>query len=143
MCISVLDFYRKIINNKHTLLYNRPTIRSIQRYNDLCELINCLKKIIHLYTHFSWVSTLFKYSQSLTNLQQPPMGIKKITKLAQYFNFIDVIGFICTYFINQTIHFFGTIAEDNFHYLRDNMQQNPKSKKIYYYSHYQQVEQIF
>ena len=28
----------KIINNKHTLLYIRTTIHSIQRYNGLCEL---------------------------------------------------------------------------------------------------------
>ena len=34
------DFYMKIINNKHTMLYNRPTIHSIQRYNALCELTN-------------------------------------------------------------------------------------------------------
>ena len=40
-CISVSDFYMKVINNKHTLLYNRPTIHSIQRYNGLCELTNC------------------------------------------------------------------------------------------------------
>ena len=38
MCISVTDFYMDIINNMHTLLYNRPTIQSIQRYNDLSEL---------------------------------------------------------------------------------------------------------
>ena len=40
MCISVSDFYMKIINNKHTLFYNLPTIHSIQRYNGLCELTN-------------------------------------------------------------------------------------------------------
>ena len=37
MCISVSDFYMKIINNKHILLYNRP----IQRYKGLCESITC------------------------------------------------------------------------------------------------------
>ena len=43
MCgISVSDFYMKIINNKLTLLYNRPTIHSLQRYNGLCELTNCV-----------------------------------------------------------------------------------------------------
>ena len=31
VCISVSDFYMKIINNKHTMLYNRPTIHWIQR----------------------------------------------------------------------------------------------------------------
>ena len=36
MCISVLDFYMKIINNKRMLLYNLPTIHSRQRYNSLC-----------------------------------------------------------------------------------------------------------
>ena len=41
MCISVSDFYIKIINNKHTLLYNLPTIHSIQRYNGLFELTTC------------------------------------------------------------------------------------------------------
>ena len=41
-CISLSDFYRKIINNKHTLLYNLPIIQSIQRYNGLCELTNPL-----------------------------------------------------------------------------------------------------
>ena len=41
MCISVANFYMKIINNKHTLLYNLPAIHSIQRYNGLCELTNC------------------------------------------------------------------------------------------------------
>ena len=30
----------KMINNKRTLLYNRPIIHSIQRYNDLRELTN-------------------------------------------------------------------------------------------------------
>ena len=38
MCIIVSNFYMKIINNKHTLLYNLPIIHSIQRYNGLCEL---------------------------------------------------------------------------------------------------------
>ena len=42
MCISVSDLYMKIVNNKHTLLYNRPTIHSIQRYNVWCELTNCI-----------------------------------------------------------------------------------------------------
>ena len=37
-CVSVSDFYKKLINNKHTLLYNRSTIHSIQRYNDVFEL---------------------------------------------------------------------------------------------------------
>ena len=40
MCISVSDFYMKTIHNKHALLYNCPTIHSIQRYYDLCELTN-------------------------------------------------------------------------------------------------------
>ena len=40
ICITVSDFYMKTINNKHTLLYNLPTIHSIQRYYDLCELTN-------------------------------------------------------------------------------------------------------
>ena len=40
MCVNVSNFYMKIINNKHTLLYNLPTIHLIQRYNGLCELIN-------------------------------------------------------------------------------------------------------
>ena len=44
MCIRVSNFYMKIINNKHTLFYNRPTIHSTQRYNDLCELTNCFSK---------------------------------------------------------------------------------------------------
>ena len=39
VCISVSNFYMKIINNEHTLLYSRPTIHSIQRYNGLSELI--------------------------------------------------------------------------------------------------------
>ena len=34
MCISVSNFYMKIINKKHTLLYNLPTIHS------MCELTN-------------------------------------------------------------------------------------------------------
>ena len=34
----VSDFYAKIIHNKHTLLYKRLTIHSIQRYNGLYEL---------------------------------------------------------------------------------------------------------
>ena len=38
MCINVSEFCMKMINNKHRLLYNRPTIHSIQRYNGLCEL---------------------------------------------------------------------------------------------------------
>ena len=38
--ISVTDLYMKIINNKHTLLYNHPTIHVIQRYNVLCEFTN-------------------------------------------------------------------------------------------------------
>ncbi|TMW48156.1 hypothetical protein DOY81_006768 [Sarcophaga bullata] len=47
MCIIVSDFYMKIINNKHTLLYIRPTIHS--QYNStiqrcVCELTNCIKK---------------------------------------------------------------------------------------------------
>ena len=41
MCINVSDFYMKIINNKHTLLYNRLTTYLLQRYNGLCELIKC------------------------------------------------------------------------------------------------------
>ena len=36
--VSVSDFNVKIINNKHTMLYNLPTIHAIQRYNGLCEL---------------------------------------------------------------------------------------------------------
>ena len=40
MCTSASEFYMKIINNKHTLLYNRQTIHSVQRYNGLCELTN-------------------------------------------------------------------------------------------------------
>ena len=39
MCISVTDFYMKIVKNKHTLLYNLPIIHSIQRYNGLWILI--------------------------------------------------------------------------------------------------------
>ena len=41
---SISDFDMKIINNKHTLLYNRPIIHSIQRYNGLCELTNCRRR---------------------------------------------------------------------------------------------------
>ena len=44
MCSDVLDFYMKIINNKHTLLYNLPTIHWIQWYNGLCELFNWLQR---------------------------------------------------------------------------------------------------
>ena len=44
MFISVSDFYMKIINNKHTLLYNLPTIYWKQRYKGLCELT----------TYFAW-----------------------------------------------------------------------------------------
>ena len=40
ICISVWNFYMKIINNKHTLLYNLPTIHWIQRYTGLYELTN-------------------------------------------------------------------------------------------------------
>ena len=43
-CISVSDFY-----NKHTLLYNLPTIHSIQRYNGLCELTNCFNILWYLF----------------------------------------------------------------------------------------------
>ena len=39
MCIGHLH---ENYNNKHTLLYNLPTIHSIQRYNGLCELNNSL-----------------------------------------------------------------------------------------------------
>ena len=45
MCISVSDFYMKIINNRHTLLYNFPTIHSIQQYYGLCELTIYVFKI--------------------------------------------------------------------------------------------------
>ena len=44
MCISVSNFYMKIVNNKHTLLYNFPTIHWIQWYNGLCELTNYVLK---------------------------------------------------------------------------------------------------
>ena len=37
--IRIFFLYR-IINNKHTLLYNLPTILSIQWYNGLCEFTN-------------------------------------------------------------------------------------------------------
>ena len=40
MCRSVWNFYMKIINSKHTLLYNLPKIYSIQRYNGLYALTN-------------------------------------------------------------------------------------------------------
>ena len=64
MCMSVSDFYMKIINNKHTLLYNRPAIHSIQRYNGLCELTNSeyhqLNFLRPLYTYdLNNVSTIF------------------------------------------------------------------------------------
>ena len=39
----------KIINNKHTLMYNLPTIHSIQRYNGLCELTKCWFRAIKLF----------------------------------------------------------------------------------------------
>ena len=38
ICRIISDFDMKIINNKYTLLYNRPTIHSIQQYNYLCKL---------------------------------------------------------------------------------------------------------
>ena len=46
MCISVLDFYMEIINNKHTLLYNLSTTHFIQRYKGLCELTNYFESCI-------------------------------------------------------------------------------------------------
>ena len=46
---NVSDFYMKIINNKHTLLYNVPTKYSIQRYNDLYELTKYLTHIAVLF----------------------------------------------------------------------------------------------
>ena len=56
--------YMKIINNKHTLLYNLPTIHSIQRYNGLCELTKCL---IHTYIigHYNpsvWITDLVSHT---------------------------------------------------------------------------------
>ena len=45
MCTSVSNFYIKIIINKHTLLYNLPTIHSRQRYYSLCELTTCLNSL--------------------------------------------------------------------------------------------------
>ena len=51
LCKGVLDFYMKIINNKHTLLYIRPTIHSIQRYNGLCELTKYIPPDEFVSTH--------------------------------------------------------------------------------------------
>ena len=55
MWIIVSNFYMKIINKKHTLLYNLPIMHSIQRYNGLCELtkwfayLTFLKKAFRMY----------------------------------------------------------------------------------------------
>ena len=49
-CVSNFDM--KIITNNHTLLYNRPTIQSIQRYNCLCELtktVDGIQSYMHAY----------------------------------------------------------------------------------------------
>ena len=61
MCINVSNVYMKIINNKHTLLYNLPTIHSIQQYNSLCELSNnCVIEPMKLALPYFWKkSTLF------------------------------------------------------------------------------------
>ena len=48
ICIKVSDFYMNIINNKLRLLYNLPTIQSIQLYNGLCELTNYIIIIYEL-----------------------------------------------------------------------------------------------
>ena len=42
ICVSISDFYLKIINNNCTLLFNHSTIHSIQQYNGLYELTNCV-----------------------------------------------------------------------------------------------------
>ena len=68
ICISVLNFYMKTINNKHPLLFNCPTIHTIQRYNSLCELTNyCwltlyIQNFMNAYTVFRQAFLLIQYS---------------------------------------------------------------------------------
>ena len=64
MCTSVSDFYMKIINNKHTLLYILPTIHSIQRYYDLCELTNC-------FTNYAVSAKSVKHLQNKAKMEKP------------------------------------------------------------------------
>ena len=52
---SVPNFYMKIINNKHTLLYNRSIIYSIQQYNNTTACVNwSMEKMCKVYWIFSW-----------------------------------------------------------------------------------------
>ena len=71
MCKAVSDFQMKIISNKHTLQYNRPTIHSIQRYNDLCDLTKylSLKQVLLLF--------LKLLNFSIVYVQMPQRFLKK------------------------------------------------------------------
>ena len=57
MCISVWDLLMKIVDNKQTLLYNLPTIQTIQRYNGLCELIKYIE-----FLHENYQQQAFEYT---------------------------------------------------------------------------------
>ena len=63
MCISVSDFYMKIINNKHTLLYNRPTIHSVQRYPRLRELTKYVN-VLNVHHTSQSTSEIIKHSSN-------------------------------------------------------------------------------
>ena len=66
----VLDLLMKIINNKHTLLYNLPTIQSIQRYNALCELTKYIEILHENYQQIALI-VVWKISNTLkTTIQR-------------------------------------------------------------------------
>ena len=48
---------KEITNNKQTLLYNRPAIHSVQRYNGLCELINSFPLTVKSITMIMYIPT--------------------------------------------------------------------------------------